>query len=218
MQVIDFILGTKLANNYIRTIYIRRFELPDEGLDSLFKVTQLIHNELSTAWKNVSRLPYNIDTIMRALGDLVNKLQNGAVSDINCYKELREILSLFASFNYEVHVIKRVDLQNTEYKPGAKAYLIDQNDILYPILNRISNGYGINFPIMQDASLPNVVMSFIRSTIHLDETTKELINLRALTEQYDALAQANAGWQFNIDPILNFLSDYGYKFIICLES
>lgn len=218
MQIIDFILGKKLANNYIRTIYIRRFELPDEGLDSLLKICTIIHNELTAAWKNVNGLPYNIDTVMRALGDLINKLQGGVVVDQGLYKNLREILSLFSSMNYEIHLIKRVDLQTADYKPGAKAYLIDMNDVLYPALNRVSNGYGINFPIVQDASLPNVVMQFIKTTINLDETTKQLIGLLAMSEQYEALAKVNAGWQFNIDPLLSFLNDYGYKFIVCLDS
>lgn len=218
MQVVDFVLGRHLAENYMKTIYIRRFEIEDDGLDSLYKVTNLIFTELNNAWKSVQRLPYDIDTIMRSLGQLVTSLSHGNVTDTASYKRLREILSLFALKDYEIYLIKRIDLQTSAYTPGTKAYLIDRNDELYPTLNRVAVGYGINFVQTQQANLPTVIFQFLRSILTLDEVTKELIQLKALEEQYDALNNVGASWQMPIDNLSKFLTDYGYKFQIAIDA
>jgi hypothetical protein len=218
MQVIDFVLGRHLSENFIKTVYIRRFEIEDDGLDSLYKVTNLIYTELNQAWSSVARLPYDIDTIMRTLGQLVTSLSHGNVTDTASYKRLREILSLFAVKDYEIYLIKRLDLQVSNYTPGTKAYLIDKNDDLYPTLNRVSNGFGINFPVATDACLSNVVFSFIQSILTLDEVTKELIQLKALTEQFQALKSVGASNQMPMDNLMKFFTDLGYKFIVAIDA
>ena len=215
-MIVDFVMGKHMAQSYLQTIYIRRMDLPDDGLDSLYKVANIIYSELQEAWKNVQALPYDIDTMMRTLGQLVNSLSKGQVTDTGSYRRLREILSLFAVKNYEIYLIKRLDLQTADYQPGTKAYLIDKNDELYPTLNRVCSGYGINFPEDGTACLPTVIFAFLRSILTLDEVTKELITLKALTEQYEALNKVHAAWQMPIDNLTRFLFDYGYHFQICV--
>lgn len=217
-MIVDFVMGKHAAPNYMQTIYIRRMEMGDDGLDSLYKVANLIYTELNEAWKNVQALPYDIDTMMRTLSQLISSLEKGQVTDSGSYRRLREILSLFAVKNYEIYVIKRLDLQTAAYSPGTKAYLIDKNDDLYPTLNRVCAGYGINFPDDGTATLPTVVFTFLKSILNLDEVTKELITLKALTEQYEALNKVQASYQMPIDNLMRFLSDYGYHFEICING
>lgn len=215
MKVYDFILGETLSDNYIRNKYTRRFELEDGELSSLYQVSKLIYDELVKAWEEVQVLPYNIDTIMSNFKILVNKIREGEESG---YSKLREILSVLKYVGYEVYLIERVDLLTSEYQPVTRAYFIDRNDNLFPTLNRVATGYGMTFDVPQEASLPNVIMSFMSNVISMDEVTLDMISFNASKEKFDALNKVNAGWQYNIEDLQKFLLDYGYKFIIVVDN
>lgn len=215
MKIYDFVLGERLSGNYIRNKYTKRFELEDSQITSLYHITKVIYDQLVMAWKDIQVLPYSIDTIMSSLKMLIANLAEGAAPENDShYRRLREILSTLSFLGYEIYLIQRIDLKTTEYNPTTRAYLIDQNDNLFPTLNRVSSGYGLTFDIPQEASLPNVIMTFLSSIISLEEVTKELINFEATKDKFDALSKVNAGWQFDIENLQRFLSDYGYKFII----
>lgn len=215
MKVYDFILGSTLSDNYIENKYTRRFELEDGELSSLYQVSKLIYDELVKAWADIPVLPYNIDTIMSNFKILVNKIKEGEEEG---YSKLREILSVLKYVGYEVYLIERVDLMTANYEPGTKAYFIDRNDNLFPTLNRVATGYGMKFDVPQEASLPNVIMSFMSNVISFDEVTLDMISFKTEKEKFDALNKVNAAWQYNIEELQKFLLDYGYKFIVVIDK
>lgn len=215
MKIYDFIMGEAVSDNYIINKYTRRFELEDDGLSSLYQVAKVIYDELVKAWEDIQVLPYNIDTIMASFKMLVNSLKEG---EENGYAKLREILSVLKYIGYEVYLIQRVDLFTTDYSPVTRAYLIDRNDNLFPTLNRVAAGYGMKFDVKAEASLPNVIMSFMNDVISFDEVTLDLISFKNTKEKFEALNKLNAGWQFDISKLQKFLLDYGYKFIVVTEG
>ncbi len=212
MAVYDFMVGKSLNGTvYQRATYLNRFAMEDSDLASIKQVTKLIHDQLVIAWANIDKsLGYQIDILMKDLGVLVTS------GDINSEAKLRESLSCFSALGYEINLIRRPDLTTTEVIPGTRAYMIDKNDNLFPTLNRVTNGQGLTFEESTEASLPAVVMTFVNSVMSFNPTTEEVISLRHMKESYNALEKAHAGWQYDIKPLQDFLSDYGYKFIVCL--
>jgi hypothetical protein len=198
--------------------------MDNDALSTLNSVVDLFNTKLGEAFSKVNEVPSVVDTELKELAILNKSISNSGmqITEITSdkgqeyFRKFREILSILAYSGYEVFLIKRVDLNNPilDNTSAARAYLMDKNDVFFPTLNRLSLGYSIVFDVPQDANIPNVVMTFINTTLKFDSTTEDALELTAAKERFNALQSTNSGYLFNVEKILRFLNDYGYSIVV----
>jgi len=216
MKVYDFVLGSSLSKNYIRGRYLDRFER-EESIQTLSEIIDIFTTSISKAFETAESVPFNVTAILEELALLNSEVSKGSIDPDNSNK-FRLLLSLLAYEGFECYLIERVDLTTAtqELQSVTRAYMIDKNDTLFPELSRVSTGYGIIINNPAEASLPDVIMTFLNNVLNFDQVTQDILELNIQLGKYAALKSANTGWEYNINDLSTFLDDYGYNFIIAL--
>lgn len=212
----DFIFGKKLSNYHTQSVYKDRVAI--EELKSDIAILNLIKDEVLNMKKQVKLdLSDDVSIALTELMGVINKVANQDDSDPEMSFKLRELFIVLQYLGYNMFLFERQDLNTDLVQPDMiEAYLYDNNDDMISDIGVIAKAWGVVFDEPAMASLPDTVMSFVGKVINFSGFTMDMIKLRSEIESYKALAETSGGYLYNVEPILQFTENYGYRYQIVL--
>lgn len=217
-MIYDIVIGktlpTKYNYNYIQNIYTNRIN-QENDITTYSELVDIISFSLKEAFSKLDAIVDVLDNVITEFGLLKARMaEDESLADVR----IRELLSALAFSGIEFYLIRRPDLTSEELDDSStRAYMLDKQDSFFPSLNRVMNGYSLVFDDKKDANISTVVMNFL-SDIKFNDAVEDAIELNNYREKYAVLEDSHMGWALNTDPLIEFLDDYGYKFIVVVSA
>lgn len=211
-MIYDIIVGetlpTKYDYNYLKGTYVNRIEMDEiTSYQDLAKVISMSLKEYA------NRTTEPIDTVMNVISEL-DMAKTSQMEDSEMDEKIRELLSALAYVGLDMYIIRRPDMDSANIEDtSARAYMIDKQDKFFPTINRVVNGQSIMFDEKINANISTVVMQFLND-LRFNDIVEDTVNLNSYREKFESLEESNMGWSLNTDRLIEFLSDYGYKFVV----
>lgn len=220
-MIYDVIIGetlpTKYSYNYLKGTFFNRIEMEDVQSNDFGKLVEIIADMLKQYTNTVAEPVDEILSVISELNILKTRLDSGEENADSVDEKVRELLSTLAYFGVDLYIIRRPDLTSVDFEEGkTRAYMIDKHDGYFPSVNRIVNGKSIIFDNVIDASISTVVMKFLEAMDFTDVAEESVV--KNFRNQFEGLEMAHMGWSLNTDPLIEFLDDYGYKFIVAITA
>lgn len=212
----DFIFGRKLSDYHTQSLYKDRVLSEEFQTDA--GLLTLIRDGVLKMQKQVKLdLEDNVADCLTHLLGTIDQLLKGGTADPELDMKFREYLVLLQYFGYSLFLFERQDLNTDIVQPDAiEAYLYDVNDDLISDVGVIAKAWAVTFENPSQVSLPDVVMSFVGRVINFSSFTSDALKLRKEIETYGTLADTNSGHMFNVEPLLKFTENYGFRYHIVL--
>lgn len=213
-MIYDIIIGETLLRwdyNYVNSSYMNRVET-DDITDSVSLLNLMI-----TGLKEYStRTPESIDSVLNTISEfniLKERISKDELSDDDINHQIRELMSALAINGVDMYVIRRPDLNDVTMEDDkVRAYMIDKQDGYFPAFNRVVNGISLVMDNPKDATIANVVMQFV-SKMGFNDLVEDSI-IKPFRDKFDKLAEVNMSYKLEVTSLVQFLGDYGYKFIV----
>ena len=205
----DYIVGVKLSSHHFRELSYNR----EEGttVSSRDKYSTLARH-ISEALADNFTVP-NHDECLQILSELEN---HTLASDFNEIEEMnaQDCLEALAILGVEAFCFEREDAMVASIDDiPARGFVIDARNAYY----RMTSAIAIGVTDTSEATLTNTVMEAIRSRVRFNANVEGVLNFDNEIRKWEALEEANSGFEYDSRDICEFLEGRGFKVRIMLS-